>query len=174
MSYLEEKIYILIGFAGVGKSYWGEQINQKFGFNWKDTDKEIEYKLQMPIHTIFERQGEDSFRKLEREMLHFLINSAYGAPTVITTGGGLPCYEDNMQFMKKNATVIWLDSPKEHLFERLSKSKSRPLTSKLSKEELYTYIDETLAKRIAFYQQADYKISDPISLEKFQKILAIT
>lgn len=151
-----EKIF-LIGMMGSGKSYWTKKIakwNKCVGY---DLDDLIEMNEEKSISEIFSEDGEDQFRKIEAKILRwFKEKKKY----VIATGGGTPCFQENMAWMKKEGVVIWLDESVEILVSRLATEKAhRPLIANLNDTEIAHFLQEKLLQRNAFYQQAHYRLS---------------
>ena len=144
----------LIGFMGVGKTTIGEELALQHNLNFIDTDKEIEKTTNNSIIDIFQKNGEIYFRKLETATLKMIPKSS-----VVACGGGLPVYNNNMNFIKKSGVSIYLKACEEEIFNRLSKSsENRPLIQNKSDKDLRSFIKETLAKREKFYAMADYTI----------------
>lgn len=142
---------ILVGFMGSGKTTFGKQLALKLNYKFIDTDKEIEDLVGMSVKDIFEKKGETYFRVLESQ----LIKQLKVKNTVIATGGGMPCFYDNMDCLNKIGVTVYLRFTVEELFERLKQDKvSRPLLQKKSKEELFNYIENLLAQRESFYLKA--------------------
>jgi shikimate kinase len=153
-----EKVF-LIGLMGSGKSYWSKKIS-----------KLIEMNEEKTIAEIFAEDGEESFRKTETKLLKwFKEKKKY----VLATGGGTPCFNENMQWMKKEGIVIWLDESLEVLVQRLIEEKEhRPLIAKLNEQQLATFLEEQLTNRFSFYQQANYRVSaDQITESELKKII---
>ena len=143
----------LIGFMGCGKSYWGQQLAQKLELPFFDLDHTIEEGEARSITSIFEREGEEHFRQLEKEALH-LITESHGA-FVMATGGGTPCFYNNIEYMKKRGVVVWIHCSVEELQRRLSGEKeTRPLIKDLTDEQLTSFITKKGADRNIFYRQA--------------------
>ena len=106
-----------------------------------------------------QEKGEPYFRELERETLHSTVQKNN---FVISCGGGTPVFYDNMEWMKKNGIVIWLNTPLDVISERIFKNITRrPMFMGLSKEELNVKIDELTKKRSPIYKKAH------ISIEKY-------
>ncbi|MBP7939994.1 MAG: shikimate kinase, partial [Sediminibacterium sp.] len=119
-----ERIF-LIGMMGAGKSHWLKQMakwNKSVGY---DLDALIEMNEEKTIAEIFSEDGEAHFRKAESKILKwFKEKKKY----VVATGGGTACFQENMDFMKKEGVVIWLDESVEVLVKRLASAKAdRPL-----------------------------------------------
>lgn len=160
----------LIGMMGTGKSYWAQRIAASENIDWTDLDAQIEKDALMTIKEIFETEGEAHFRDKEKEVLHNL--SSFGN-IVIATGGGTPCFHDNMQWMNKHGVTIWIDEPVETLAERLKKEKDhRPLIKDLSDDELIHFLAIKLSERSKFYSQCQHHLQVPdISDRSFAEIL---
>jgi len=144
----------LIGFMGCGKTTLGKKLAKHLNFNFIDLDRFIENKTVKSINVIFDEKGEQYFRDLEKESL----NEIYKMDNlVIATGGGTPCFYDNMQTMLAKGICIYLKMEAEDLAERLGKEKNnRPLICHLTKNELNDFISEKLMEREKFYKKAHY------------------
>ena len=152
------RIY-LIGYMGCGKSTLGRRLSEYLGLQFVDMDHYIEMRNHKTIPQIFAEEGEPEFRKKERKALEELSEFT---DTVIATGGGAPCFFDNVDLMNETGKTIYLNIDPAILAERLLKSKTeRPLIQGKSREELITFIDETLKKRNRYYKQAKYEITKP-------------
>jgi shikimate kinase len=165
-----DKIF-LIGMMGSGKSYWAQKMakwNKCVGY---DLDALIEMNEEKTIAEIFNEVGEEYFRKAEAKILRWFKEKK---KFVIATGGGVPCFNDNMQWMKKEGIVIWLDESVEVLVKRLAIEKEqRPLIAKLSDNEIAHYIENKLVERHSFYAQAHYRLtSDQINDAGLKKLIA--
>ena len=156
----------LIGFMGCGKTYWGQKLAQKLELPFFDLDHQIEEGEEKTITKIFEGEGEEHFRRLEKEALH-LITESHGA-FVMATGGGTPCFYNNIEYMKKSGLVIWINCSTTDLHQRLLQEKeTRPLLKELSDDQLLAYITKKGADRNIFYRQANITVSgEGLSLEK--------
>ena len=156
----------LIGFMGCGKTYWGQKLAQKLELPFFDLDHQIEEGEERTINEIFEKEGEEHFRRLEKEALH-LITESHGA-FIMATGGGTPCFYNNIEYMKKSGVVIWINCPVTELHQRLlTEKETRPLLKNLSDDQLLAYITKKGADRNIFYRQATVTVSsEGLSLEK--------
>jgi shikimate kinase len=164
-----EKIF-LIGMMGSGKSYWAKKIakwNKCVGY---DLDDIIEMNEEKTIPEIFSEDGEDAFRKTEAKIIRWFKEKK---KFVIATGGGTPCFHDNMNWMKKEGVVIWLDESIEVLVSRLTAQKAqRPLIANLDDNEIEKFIQEKLVERNPIYQQANYRLtSDEIKEANLKKLI---
>ena len=164
-----EKIF-LIGMMGAGKSYWTKKIAKWIKSAGYDLDSLIEMNEEKSITEIFSEDGEEYFRKTETKILKwFKEKKKY----VLATGGGTACVQENIDFMKKEGIIIWLDETLEVLVKRLSAEKEhRPLIAHLSDTELSGFIQTRLLERQPFYAQANYRLTgDKISEAAFKKII---
>ncbi len=136
---------------GSGKTTMGKKLATKLNFNFLDTDKEIENLVGMSISKIFETKGEPYFRTLERQFIEKIdVHN-----TVIATGGGLPCFNHNIDYLNKIGVTVYLKFSVEELFERLKLDvKNRPILKGKSNEELLTFIEKLLNKRKECYEKA--------------------
>jgi len=164
-----EKIF-LIGMMGSGKTFWTKKIAKWIKSAGYDLDDLIEMTEEKTISEIFEEDGEDYFRKSEAKILRWFKEKK---KFVLATGGGTPCFQDNMNWMKKEGIVIWLDESLEILVQRLAAEKAhRPLIAHLSNEEIAQFIQQKLVERHAYYQQADYRLtSDQITEAGLKKLI---
>jgi shikimate kinase len=161
----------LVGLMGSGKSYWTKQLAKKYKTGGYDLDDLIEIKEEKTIAEIFTEDGEDYFRKVESTVLKwFAEKKTY----VLATGGGAPCFFDNMAWMNKQGVTIWLDEPLTTIAARLAPEKAhRPLIAKLSDSELVAFLEKQRASRLPFYSAAQIHLQDPsITLDSFKKALA--
>lgn len=145
------KIY-LTGLPGSGKTTLGKQLAKALNLNFLDLDEEIEKVENRTIPTIFETEGEDYFRKVEQQELH---KTTTIKNTVISTGGGAPCFFDNADFINSNGTSIFIDvSPKE-IAKRVSKGpNNRPLLNGVNSLEYE--INTKRSQRISYYSKATH------------------
>lgn len=143
----------LIGFMGSGKSYVGKGLAQLLNHPFIDLDDYLEEKEGRSISNIFANEGADTFRILEQKYLYEMEQHPH---TVIATGGGAPCFFDNMKWMKGKGLTIYLDTPPSILVERLkNETTHRPLLQNKTTAELTHFIAKKLAERQPYYRQAD-------------------
>lgn len=164
-----EKIF-LVGMMGSGKSYWTKKMAKWIKSAGYDLDDLIEMNEEKTISEIFSEDGEEQFRKTEAKILRwFKEKKKY----VLATGGGTPCFLDNMAWMKKEGIVIWLDESVEILVKRLLEGKEhRPLITDLNEKDLTKFIQDKLVERHSFYSQANYRLStDKITDVKLKQII---
>lgn len=151
-----DKPIFLIGFMGSGKTTWGKKLANRLHKEFVDLDHVLVEKIGMSIPAYFQMYGEQKFRELESATLKEQITPN----TVISTGGGSPCYYDNMAWINENGLSLYLYLSPKALYGRLSQSKieSRPALKGLQGEDLLAFIDEKLAERAPFYAQAHIQI----------------
>lgn len=146
------KRIFLIGYMGAGKTTVGKNLADLVGLSFIDLDYHIEGRYHKAVSQIFAERGEDAFREIERKMLHEV---AEFEDVLISTGGGAPCFFDNMEFMNARGTTVYLRVSVEELAKRLEMCKhTRPVLKGRSGEELRTFIAESLEKREPFYTKA--------------------
>ncbi|WP_439181742.1 shikimate kinase [Carboxylicivirga taeanensis] len=164
------KRIFLIGFMGSGKSTLGKRLKSELGWDFLDLDDYFESRYQTTIKQYFAEQGEQAFRKAEQALLSEVTGLEQ---VIIATGGGTPCYFDNMAVMNRSGLTIYIKLPVKTLAERLMGAKQvRPLVAGKSGEELVTYIQEKLAEREAYYQQANVIADgDVLGVDGFVRII---
>ena len=144
----------LIGLPGSGKSTLAKQVSERLNIPHFDLDDEIEKSSGKKVGEIFEA-GEVAFRKIESATLNNFIQQY--DKLILATGGGAPCFNDNLGTMKQSGTVIFLDVPVDEICSRISKqSINRPL---LAGADLNLKITSLRNQRITFYNQAHFVVS---------------
>ena len=145
-------LVFLIGFMGCGKTTLGKKLAARMDYPFIDLDHVLEAKTGMTIAEYFSTYGEGKFRKLESEILK---QTDYPENAIISTGGGLPCFFDNMDWMNAHGRSIYIQLPPKTLAQRLSNEKNkRPLLRDKQGEELVAFISEKLNERESFYKKA--------------------
>ena len=147
-----KKNLVLTGMMGVGKSTIGKRIAKKLGVKFIDLDKIIEKREGNSIKDIFEINGEDYFRKIEKKIA---LQELKKTNTVIALGGGAFINKDIRKEVEVSAISFWLDLSIRSLLKRLKDSKKRPL---LDKENLPQTVNKIYLERKKFYNQSNYKI----------------
>ncbi len=146
----------MLGMPSSGKSTLGRQLAKELNYDFIDLDKKIEISEGKKINEIFTLEGEGYFRKLETEQLKKIdANNRL----VIATGGGTPCYNNNLALIKEIGISVFLDVKPNKLEERMrnSKKNNRPLFS-LESDSLLDTLTATYDSRIDIYNQADIVI----------------
>ncbi len=140
---------------GSGKSYWGVQLAAHRDVPLIDLDRHIEAQEQQTIAQLFAERGESGFRALEQRYLHTLADLP---ASVVSLGGGTPCFFDNMDYMNGHGQTVFLDVHPDILFNRLRvATHQRPILQGKTDEELRAFIADALEKRAPFYVQARYR-----------------
>ncbi len=147
------KRVILVGFMGCGKSTLGKKLANKLEIAFVDSDLEIENHFQKSIGELFAEHGESHFREIEREYIDALdLRDDF----VLATGGGMPCFANNMEQLNKTGTTFYLERSPKELANRLANAKKqRPLIEGLNKDELLGFIESKLGEREEYYKKAD-------------------
>lgn len=144
----------LIGYMGSGKTTLGTALSRSCALQYIDLDNYIERRFHANIRDIFATRGEQAFRDIERRMLHEVSSFEN---TIISCGGGTPCFFDNMECMNTAGTTVWLNASPRRLWERLCVGRRRrPLIASLNDEELRTFIDAQLRERTPYYSRAHH------------------
>jgi len=142
---------------GSGKTTIGKQLANKLKYNFIDLDQFIEKNLDMSISSIFSNKGESYFRDIETSYLKKALELK---DSVISLGGGTPCFNNNMDIIKRHSKSIFIDLPVKMLADRLKNAKSkRPLINNKSDIELIDFIDTLRSERFQYYDQADLKVN---------------
>jgi shikimate kinase len=157
---------VLVGLPGSGKSTFGRQLAEELKFPFLDLDQQVEERYHMRIPEIFATLGEGRFRQWETDTLTDLLKR--NTPFVLATGGGAPCFNDNMDLINSQSISVYLDVPLEAISDRLrtSKVQNRPMFQGLDQGEITLKLKSLLAERDFFYSQAKIKLSgDDFSAE---------
>jgi shikimate kinase len=151
----------LIGLPGSGKSTIGKDLSAKLNYRLIDTDDVISQKEGSSIEEIFSEEGEDYFRKIESDTLKEVIKTDN---VVISTGGGTPCFFNNMELINKYGISIFLNIPIRDITMRLLDSThiNRPLVQGKNAEQIQKFLEEKIKERISYYNQANIEFTDPL------------
>ncbi len=162
----------LMGFMGCGKTTLGKKLAAFLNFDFCDTDIFFEKKYNISISEFFSQFGETEFRKKEREILFELFD--FQRNMIIATGGGLPCFFDNLEIINKNGKTIYLKTSVKNLVLRLyNDSQQRPLTKGKTFAELEIFVKNLLTFREKFYEKANLIIEEEDFCENIEKIKSI-
>ena len=148
------KPLFLVGYMGCGKSTLGRKLARRLGVDFADTDALVEQREGASVADVYQLGGADYFRRAERAVLEELIASE--RVLVVSTGGGLPVWEDNMARMNAAGTTVYLRRPVEQIIRRMSPygRQKRPRLRGLSDDELLVFMRQDMADREPFYRQA--------------------
>lgn len=158
----------LIGMPGAGKSTFGKDLAQTIGYQFIDTDEEISNIKSKSVSKIFTEEGENHFRELEHNFIQKKFHK-----TVIATGGGLPCFFDNILTIKQNGFVVFIHRNEYTLLQQIMTTQltERPLFTGLSKESIVEKVKKLLKEREPFYFQADMFINpESVSVQRLAEI----
>ncbi len=149
---------VLVGLPGSGKSTFGKQLARQLNFVFVDLDQLIEKEEGCSIPEIFHNEGEGGFRKLESKYLSQVLAGIDGF--VLSSGGGTPCFNDNMQLINAEGISVFLDVPIDEIKRRLlnSQLEDRPLFTGLDQGELTLKLKSLYEERLPFYEQAKIKL----------------
>lgn len=148
---------VLLGYMASGKSAVGKVLAAALNIQFVDLDEFIEKNELLSITQIFETKGEIYFRKKEGDYLQKLLN--LNESSVISLGGGTPCYGKNMEFIKNKSSSFYLKASINTIFERLKNETSqRPLVAEIGTENLKEYVAKHLFERAPYYESADHTI----------------
>jgi len=147
-------LIFLVGYAGSGKSSMGRRLARRLGVPFVDTDQRVEASEGASVADIFHYQGEEYFRRLEREVIEQIVDESIHA--VVSTGGGLPTWEDNMAWMNSRGVTVYLRRSAEQIIARMSPygREKRPMFRGKSDEELLAFMTANMAERERFYAGA--------------------
>lgn len=148
---LPDRIYI-IGYMCSGKSSISRRLANKLGYQAFDTDDMFEEKYHISVQDFFDKYGEEYFRKFESDILK---KTGKFHNVVISTGGGTPCFFDNMQWMNENGATVFVKISPMTAYHRLqSARRKRPLIQGKNEEELCQYVENHYNSRLQYYEQA--------------------
>lgn len=143
---------------GSGKTTQGKKLASLLKFNFIDLDQYITEKENKSIEYIFESEGESAFREKETSYLKDIFRIP--EPSVISLGGGTICFNDNLNLIKENGLLIYIELPVNVLTDRLTRAKrKRPLLKGVSRETIPQKIKELLDLRLVYYKQAHLTVN---------------
>ncbi len=148
----------LVGYMGCGKSTLARKLARRLGVEALDTDSAVEQREGATVADIFRYEGEEHFRQAEREVLEQVI--AAGRAAVVSTGGGLPIWRDNMERMNGAGTTVYLRRDAAQIARRLTPygRQKRPRLRGLSDGELVDFMTRDMAAREPFYAKARHTV----------------
>lgn len=144
----------LIGFMAAGKTSLGRFAAKRMGYEFIDLDRYIEARFRKSISEIFAEMGEEAFRIIERNMLHEVADFE---GVLVATGGGTPCFFDNIKYMNERGVTIFLSCSVDVICHRLQVAKiKRPLVEGCTPEELQQRVTRMLQERLPYYTPAQH------------------
>ena len=151
-----KKKIVLIGMMGSGKTTVGRILSKSLKLNFIDTDILIEKNCGIKIRKIFDKYGEEYFRRTEEKIiLDILLNKK--TPGVIALGGGAFLNKKLQKIILKETVSIWLDASIDLICKRCKKSNQRPLLNKKNNNKnLRKIIKDLLKKRKPVYSKAKF------------------
>jgi len=151
----------LVGMPGAGKSTIGKKLAKVLGYAFIDLDVRIEAQEKQNISEIFESKGESYFRKAEHQCL---LQTQHEQSALIATGGGAPCYFNQMEWMNEHGLTIYLEAAPQLLTDRIVAGESRrPLFEGKNPNDILQYIIQLLDARKQCYEQAKLRIKIPVN-----------
>lgn len=154
------KPIVLIGLMGAGKTVVGKHLAGKLGVRFSDSDEEIEHQAGISVAEIFERDGEEFFRKAESNFITRLL-SENSPPFVLSTGGGAFINPATRAAIKENAISVWLKADIDTLIARVSRSHNRPLLA--DPENRREILEKLIEQRYPVYAEADFTVDSSIN-----------
>ena len=149
------RIY-LVGYMGAGKTTAAKRLAHRLGWEHYDTDALFEEKYHISVDDFFHKYDEALFRKLESQILQSTENLENA---VISTGGGTPCFNDNMTWMNGHGTTVFLKiSPQTAVSRIMLSKKKRPLAAGKTEAELAAFVEKHYGARMSFYEQAQHVV----------------
>ncbi len=162
------KNIILVGMMSSGKTTLGKKLARALNYQFVDLDKLIEKDQGMEISTIFSQQGETYFREVESRILK---ETSSQKGIVLASGGGTPCFFDNMEVIKEMGVSIFLDVPAEDLARRIENhgKDDRPILSGAT--SLVDTLQNRITDRLPYYTQADFTLKGEIDVSHLLEVL---
>lgn len=157
---------------GSGKTHFAHLLATNNNYNFIDLDTIIESNTGSSVAEIFNTKGEFFFREKETQALHSTVNVSY-TKNIVATGGGTPCFNNNMHWMNENGITIWLNQSIENIVERTVGAKlQRPLIANIPNKNLFNFFTNQLQQRTEFYKQSKHSLTaNDINENNLQKII---
>lgn len=164
-----KKTVALVGMMGSGKTAVGRAVALKLGVTFLDSDHEIEAAANLTVPEIFQRDGEEFFRKRESEVIRRLLETQSG---ILSTGGGAYLAQVNRETIAQKGVALWLDAPLDLLWSRVKNKDTRPL---LRTADPRATLAEIFAARTPIYQLAELRVACAFDLsidEMAERVIA--
>ena len=168
MNQLSQSI-ILIGMMGAGKSSVGRCLHRRTGLALHDTDEIVTSKFGMSIPEIFAEHGEKKFREAETEALRRVQTEQQ---TIIITGGGIVLRKENVEILRSQAAIVWLDGDEETLFARATRKRNRPLLHTKNPRKAFSQI--LGARRTLYANIADIRVDTSVLTDEEVAVAILT
>lgn len=143
----------LVGMMGAGKSHLGKLLAERLGFEFTDTDAQVEAEAGLTVSEIFELYGENRFRQAEKNAVAAAVDKG---PCVVATGGGALTLPETLEFLKRKSWMVWLDVDSEILWRRIKNAGNRPL---LKTGDPRGQMESLMETRKPLYEQAHIRIA---------------
>nr|WP_295925380.1 shikimate kinase [uncultured Dyadobacter sp.] len=162
------KNIILVGMMSSGKTTLGKKLARALNYQFVDLDKLIEKDQGMEISSIFKQHGEAYFREVESRILK---ETASQKGIVLASGGGAPCFFDNMDVIRQMGISIFLDVPAEDLARRIENhgKDDRPILS--GTNSLVETLRSRITDRLPYYSRADLTLKGEIDVSHLLEVL---
>ena len=166
----------LIGYMGAGKTTVGRLLAESLGWHFVDLDDAFEEIHGLSTTDYIRQYGIDDFRRKEKYVAEDIADMSPYDNVVYATGGGYPCYEDNMECLQELGTSFYLKWQAYDLARRLTLTdlNSRPVLQGRTTEELIQFIEPQLQAREEYYLKADYIVEASGFNEYADKTMAET
>ena len=149
----DKKIIALIGMMGTGKTTIGSKLSEKLNVYFIDSDQEIEDSEQRTIANIFDEEGEEKFREIERKIIQEIMRR--DEPMVLSLGGGAFIDPETRKLIKEKAVSIWLYADVETILHRVAGKNTRPLLNGGDRRIVFSNL---MKDRYPIYAESDIKI----------------
>ncbi|MBR1879053.1 MAG: shikimate kinase [Paludibacteraceae bacterium] len=170
---MELPVY-LVGYMGAGKTTAGRLLAEKLGWYFVDLDEAFREIHGLSTADYIRTYGLEDFRKKEKYVVEDIADQAPYEKVIYATGGGYPCWEDNMDCLRELGTSIYIRWKPEHLAKRLSLTdlSERPVLQGRTEEELLSFIAPQLEAREPFYSRAHHIIDVTVCDEQSDERIA--
>lgn len=146
-----DKIILLVGLMGSGKTSVGKRLAKKLNLPFVDGDQEIEKAAGLSLVDVLKCFGEEEYRAGEKRVMKRLLQ---GNPCVLASGGGSFVAEQTRQLAKLNAITIWLKADVDVLYNRTAGRKHRPFLEG-NDSHLKNKLEKYISEEYPYYSEAD-------------------
>ena len=146
-----DKIILLVGLMGSGKTSVGKRLAKKLNLPFVDGDQEIEKAAGLSLVDVLKCFGEEEYRAGEKRVMKRLLQ---GSPCVLASGGGSFVAEQTRQLAKINAVTVWLKADVDVLYNRTAGRKHRPFLEG-NDSHLKNKLEKYISEEYPYYSEAD-------------------